>query len=93
MHDLAGAQPARPTAQPPRVAVDEKQVELDGEEQWLYAAIDTESKLLLEINVYSGRGVVWSPGSVPTSAHRETRRCRTRVPGRRWRLSDCPLST
>jgi transposase-like protein len=35
---------------------DEKQIEVDGEEKWLYAAIDTESKLLLEIDVYSRRG-------------------------------------
>ena len=39
-----------------RVAVDEKQIEVDGEEKWLYAAIDTESKLLLEVDVYSRRG-------------------------------------
>jgi transposase-like protein len=45
-----------PTVEPSRVAVDEKQIEVDGEEKWLYAAIDTESKLLLEIDVYSRRG-------------------------------------
>jgi transposase-like protein len=28
--------------QPSMVAVDEKQIEVDGEEKWLYAAIDTE---------------------------------------------------
>jgi len=39
-----------------RVAVDEKQIKVDGEKNWLYAAIDTESKLLLEIDVYSRRG-------------------------------------
>ena len=55
-HDLAESQVDPPTAQPSRVAVDEKQIEVDGEEKWLYAAIDTESKLLLEIDVYSRRG-------------------------------------
>ena len=55
-HDLAEAQSDPPTAAPSRVAVDEKQIEVDGEEKWLYAAIDTESKLLLEIDVYSRRG-------------------------------------
>ena len=44
------------TAEPSRVAVDEKQIEVGGEEKWLYAAIDTESKLLLEIDVYSRCG-------------------------------------
>ena len=42
--------------QPSRVAVDKKQIKLDGEKKWLYAAIDTESKLLLDIDVYSRRG-------------------------------------
>ena len=55
-HDLAEAQADPPTAEPSRVAVDEKQVRVDGEEKWLYAAIDTESKLLLEVDVYSCRG-------------------------------------
>jgi len=29
---------------------------VDGEEKWLYAAVDPESKLLLEVDVYSRRG-------------------------------------
>ncbi|WP_153554661.1 IS6 family transposase [Halomicrobium sp. LC1Hm] len=44
------------TTEPSRVAVDEKQIEVDGEKKWLYAAIDTNSKLLLEIDVFSRRG-------------------------------------
>jgi len=56
-HDLAEAQADPPTAQPSRVAVDEKQIEVDGEKKWLYAAIDTDSKLLLDIDVYSRRGI------------------------------------
>jgi transposase-like protein len=44
------------TASPSRVAVGEKQIKVDGEKKWLYAAIDTESKLLLEVDVFSRRG-------------------------------------
>jgi transposase-like protein len=53
---LAEEQSDPPTAEPSRVAVDEKQIEVDGEKKWLYAAIDTDSKLLLEVDVYSRRG-------------------------------------
>jgi len=53
---LAEIQSDPPTAAPSRVAVDEKQIEVDGEKKWLYAAIDTDSKLLLEVDVYSRRG-------------------------------------
>ncbi len=55
-HILSEAQSEPPTATPSRVAVDEKQIVVDGEKKWLYAAIDTESKLLLEIDVFSRRG-------------------------------------
>jgi transposase-like protein len=55
-HRLAETQSDPPTAAPSRVAVDEKQIEVDGEKKWLYAAIDTDSKLLLEVDVYSRRG-------------------------------------
>jgi len=55
-HTLSEQQADPPTAEPSRVAVDEKQIEVDGEEKWLYAAIDTDSKLLLEIDVFSRRG-------------------------------------
>ncbi len=40
-------------ATPSRFAVDEKQIEVGGEEKWLYATIDTDSKLILEVDVYS----------------------------------------
>jgi transposase-like protein len=55
-HTLAEAQSDPPTAEPSRVAVDETRIEVDGETKWLYAAIDTESKLLLEVDVFSRRG-------------------------------------
>jgi transposase-like protein len=55
-HTLAETRSDPPTAAPSRVAVDKTGIEVDGEEKWLYAAIDTESKLLLEIDVFSRRG-------------------------------------
>ncbi len=55
-HTLSEAQSDPPTVEPSRVAVDEKQIEVDGEKKWLYAAIDTESKLLLEIDIFGRRG-------------------------------------
>jgi len=39
--------------QPTRVAVDETAIRADGELCWLYAAIDTESKLLLDVGLFS----------------------------------------
>jgi len=56
VHTLSETQSDPPTASPSRVAVDEKQIEVDGETKWLYAAIDVESRLLLEIGVFSRRG-------------------------------------
>ena len=43
-HNVPEAQADPPTAAPSRVAVDEKQIKVDSEEKWLYAAIHTESK-------------------------------------------------
>ena len=57
INDLDEAQVDLPTAEPSRVAVDEKQIEVDGEDKWLYTMVDTEPKLLLEIDVYSRRGI------------------------------------
>ncbi len=56
VHTLSEAQSDSPTAEPSQVAVDEKQSTIDGEKKWLYAAIDTDSKLLLEVDVFSCRG-------------------------------------
>jgi len=56
VHTLSEAQSDPQTAVPSRVAVDEKQIEVDGEKKWLYAAVDVDSKLLLEVDVYSRRG-------------------------------------
>jgi len=44
-------------AEPDRVAVDEKQVQLgSGEEIWLYAAIDLDSKVVLQARLSKHRG-------------------------------------
>jgi len=55
-HTLSENQDDPPTAEPSQVAVDEKQITVDGEKKWLYAAVDTDSKLLLDIEVFSRRG-------------------------------------
>ena len=55
VHTLSEAQSDLPTAAPSRAGVDENQIEVDGK-KWLYAAIDTDSKLLLEIDVFNRRG-------------------------------------
>ena len=70
MHTLSEAQSDPPTAQPSRVAVDEKQIDIDGEKKLLYAAVDTESKLLLEVDVVSRRGT----DSAAAFLHRITRK-------------------
>jgi len=69
-HDLAESQADPPTAEPSRVTGDEKQIRVGGENKWLYAAIDTESKLLLEIDVYSRRGI----GPAAAFLHRLTQK-------------------
>ncbi|WP_159904778.1 IS6 family transposase [Salinirussus salinus] len=68
VHTLSEAQSDPPTATPSRVAVDEKQIEVGGEKKWLYAAVDIESKLLLEVDALS------HPGTDPAAAflHRLT---------------------
>jgi len=55
-HALSETQEDPPTAEPSRVAVDKTQITVDGEKKWLYAAIDTDSKVLLEVDVFSRRG-------------------------------------
>ena len=43
------------TAEPSRVAVDETAVKIDGEWRWVYAAIDVETKPLLDIELFNRR--------------------------------------
>ncbi|ODR80345.1 transposase [Haladaptatus sp. W1] len=45
-----------PSAAPTRVAVDETAVKINGEWSWVYAAIDTETKQLLGIEVFDRHG-------------------------------------
>jgi len=44
------------TAKPTRVAVAETAVEINGEWSWLYAAIDVDTKRLLDVESFSRRG-------------------------------------
>ena len=78
VHTLSEEQSDPPTAEPSRVAVDEKQISVEGEKKWLYAAVDTESKLLLEVDLFSRRGTD-PPCGMSASPHRETRSRRHRV--------------
>ncbi|MFB6197759.1 MAG: IS6 family transposase [Halobacteriaceae archaeon] len=45
-----------PSASPTRVAVDETAVKINGEWSWVYAAIDTDTKLLLDVALFGRRG-------------------------------------
>jgi putative transposase len=56
VHRLAdnGFDPA--TAQPSRVAVDETAVKINGEQSWLYAAIDVDTKLILDVALFGRHG-------------------------------------
>lgn len=45
-----------PSAQPTGVAVDETAVKCNGELAWLYAAIDIDLKLILDVAVFDRRG-------------------------------------
>ena len=56
VHRLADSGCDPPSAQPTRVAVDETAVKINGEWSWVYAAIDTETKLLLDVAVFGRRG-------------------------------------
>ncbi|MCD2199428.1 IS6 family transposase [Halobacterium sp. KA-4] len=48
-HRLSNSGHDPPEAQPKRVAVDETAVKITGEWSWLYAAIDTDIKLILDV--------------------------------------------
>ena len=54
VHRLADSGRDPPTAS--RVAVDETAVKVNGEWSWLYAAIDIESKLILDIALFDRHG-------------------------------------
>jgi putative transposase len=56
VHRLSDSVPGPPSAKPTRVAVDETAVKINGEWSWLYAAIDVDTKLLLDVELFSRRG-------------------------------------
>lgn len=56
VHRLADSGCDPPEAQPKRVAVDETAVKIHGERSWLYAAIDTETKLILDVALFGRHG-------------------------------------
>ena len=56
VHRLADSVPDPPTAEPSRVAVDETAVKINGEWSWLYAAIDIDTKLILDVALFGRHG-------------------------------------
>jgi putative transposase len=44
------------TAKPSRVAVDETPIKINGEWSWLYAAIDPDTKLILDVALFGRHG-------------------------------------
>ncbi|MDL0130265.1 IS6 family transposase, partial [Halobacterium salinarum] len=56
VHRLADSVPDPPTAKPSRVAVDETAVKINGEWSWLYAAIDLDTKLILDVALFGRHG-------------------------------------
>ncbi|SFS67529.1 IS6 family transposase [Halostagnicola kamekurae] len=56
VHRLADSRYDPPTATPSRVAVDETAIKINGERSWLYAAIDIETKLILDVALFGRHG-------------------------------------
>ncbi|ADQ68948.1 IS6-like element ISHbo1 family transposase [Halogeometricum borinquense] len=56
VHRLADSGHNPPEATPKRVAVDETAVKINGEWSWLYAAIDIETKLILDVELFGRHG-------------------------------------
>ncbi len=56
VHRLADSVPDPPRATPSRVAVDETAVTVNGDLSWVYAAIDLDSRLILDVAVFGRRG-------------------------------------
>ncbi len=56
VHRIADSVPDPPSAQPTRVAVDETAVKINGELCWVYAAIDLDSKLILDAELFGRHG-------------------------------------
>jgi len=56
VHRVADSVGDPPTAKPSRVAVDETAIKINGEWSWLYAAIDLDTKLILDVELFGRRG-------------------------------------
>mgnify|MGYP002760782390 CR=1 FL=1 len=56
VHQVADSVPDPPEAKPKRVAVDETAVKINGELCWVYAAIDLDSKLILDAELFGRHG-------------------------------------
>jgi len=56
VHRVADSVPDPPEAKPKRVAVDETAVKINGELCWVYAAIDLDSKLILDAELFGRHG-------------------------------------
>ena len=80
-----------PSATPTRVAVDETAVKINGEWSWVYAAIDTETKLLLDVKVFGRHGTDQAAAFLADLAEKhDLSNALFLVDG--YGLSDCPLS-
>ncbi len=56
VHRLTDSVSDPPTASPSRVAIDETAVKINGEWSWLYAAIDFDTKLILDAQLFGRHG-------------------------------------
>jgi putative transposase len=56
VHQVADSGCDPPEAQPKRVAADETAVKINGEWSWLYAAIDIDTKLILDVALLGRHG-------------------------------------
>ena len=56
VHQVTDSVSNRPEAKPKRVAVDETAVKINGELCWVYAAIDLDSKLILDAELFGRNG-------------------------------------
>jgi putative transposase len=56
VHQIADSAPDPPEAKPKRLAVDQTAVKINGELCWVYAAIDLDSKLILDAELFGRHG-------------------------------------
>ena len=89
-HELSGAQSDPPTVEPSRVAVDEKQIQVDGEKS-VCTPRSTQNRSSGSKPTYLAAAGLTSRRRFCTSSL-ETQYRRGRVSRQCWRLSDCPRS-